>query len=310
MERVDAVVIGAGVAGLTAGMYLHNRGRKTLVLEKKPDRYFLGGRARSILRLENYPGFEGVTGDAFVDHLVAQIESFNVPIKVNHDVVDIEAATDEKKVKVQTYDRQKDYRARILFLCIGGGHSILGVPGEEMYYYRGVDDYVMAIHHGNLFIGRRVAVVGPDNRAVQTALHLSQFARKVLYITHGPAIFDAYNRDQLEIAGIEYYEGSRVREIEGDGGIVRRIIIEKEGEILSKRVRAVIIATDPSAKPELPRKAGCALDANGRIIVSKTGETNISGIYSAGDCVHGSGFSVASAVDLVVAAVKDSDKYF
>jgi thioredoxin reductase (NADPH) len=304
MEKIDAAIIGAGPAGLSAGMYLHLRGRKTIIFESN----LPGGNAENIPLLQNYPGLESMTGNAFVERLVNQVKQFNVSILERHEVVDITVKDQEKIVKVQAPQGIKEYSCKVVFLCIGGDYQHLGVPGESDYQYKGIS--YCAVCDGSIFTGKKVAVIGNGNQAAQSALYMSQIARKTLYITHGPVKFDKFYRDQLEQEGVDFFVGYTVKEFKGDETGLKRVVIEKDGEEISKKIKAAFVVAGSSSLPALPQKIGCELDDEGRIIVSSAGETNIPGIYAAGDCIHGSDFYLASAIGLAVRSVSDSDKYF
>ncbi|MFX0091312.1 MAG: NAD(P)/FAD-dependent oxidoreductase [Candidatus Hodarchaeota archaeon] len=304
MEKIEAAVIGAGVAGLTAGMYLHLRGRKTIIFEAS----LPGGDAENIPLLENYPGVESMTGSAFAEKLVNQVKQFNVPLLERHEVIEVTANDQEKIIKVQSDEGIKEYSCKIVFFCVGGDYKHLGLPGEADYQYKGIS--YCAVCDGSLYTGKRVAVIGNGNQAAQSAIYMSQFARKTLYVTHGPAQFDEYYRSQLEEKGVDFFEGYTVKEFQGDGSVVQRFIAEKDGDEISKKVKGIFVAVGRASLPDLPQKAGCALDDEGRIIISANGETSVPGIYAAGDCTSKSDFHVASAVGQAVKSVSDTEKYF
>jgi thioredoxin reductase (NADPH) len=155
MPDYDVIIVGAGPAGLTAGIYSLRRGLKTLVLEGK----LPGGRIVEAHLVENYPGFpDGVSGYALATRMVAQLEQVGGTI-TNEEVVSLSLEGEVKTVST----RRRHYTAKGVILAMGVQRRRLRIPGEKELLGKGVS--YCATCDGPLFRGRRVVVVGSGDEA-------------------------------------------------------------------------------------------------------------------------------------------------
>ncbi|MDD3193191.1 MAG: thioredoxin-disulfide reductase [Oscillospiraceae bacterium] len=180
MEQIyDLIVLGAGPAGLAAGLYGARAGLSTLILEKGAP----GGQAAQTDRVENYPGamLEDETGDTLTARMLAQAEAFGAQ-KGTDEIRSLELAGEDKSLTGAT----GTYRARTVILATGASPRKLGCPGEETFTGQGLS--YCATCDGAFFRGLEVFVVGGGDSAVEEALFLTRFARKVTII---------HRRDQL-----------------------------------------------------------------------------------------------------------------
>ena len=180
MEQIyDLIILGAGPAGLAAGLYGARAGLSTLILERGAE----GGQAAQTDRVENYPGamLEDETGYTLTARMMEQAQSFGAQRKTD----EIRSLELEGEVKTLT-GASGEYQARTVILATGASPRKLGCPGEETFAGQGVS--YCATCDGAFFRGLEVYVVGGGDSAVEEALFLTRFARKVTII---------HRRDQL-----------------------------------------------------------------------------------------------------------------
>jgi thioredoxin reductase (NADPH) len=179
MAQYDVLIIGGGPAGLTAGLYCGRARLKTLVLEKG----VLGGELVNTARIEDYPGFEAISGPELAERLEQQARTFGVEIKTD-EVVEVASEGDWKRVVAE----EGSYTAGAVIVAAGGKPKKLDVPGEAELAGRGVS--YCAICDGPFFRDQVIAVVGGGNTAVEEADYLTRFGQKV-YIIHRRGDFRA-----------------------------------------------------------------------------------------------------------------------
>jgi thioredoxin reductase (NADPH) len=171
-ERYDCVIIGAGPAGLAAGLYAARDRFKTLLLEK----FVPGGQINNTDRIENYPGFERISGYDLIEKMQNQVVAFGGEIKTGAEVTalkklaggDIEISCDKDK-----------YLTRSVILTPGSDYRKLGVPGEDKFRNAGAGVSYCGTCDAPFFKGKNVVAIGGGNTALEETLHLCKFAAKV-----------------------------------------------------------------------------------------------------------------------------------
>jgi thioredoxin reductase (NADPH) len=172
MKRYDVLIIGAGPAGLTAALYCGRARLKTLIVEKG----IPGGELVNTARIEDYPGFEEISGAELAERLERQARKFGVEIAMD-EVIEVASEGDWKRVVAET----ASYTAGAVIVGAGGKPKKLDVPGEAELAGRGVS--YCAICDGPFFQDQVIAVVGGGNTAIEEADYLTRFGKKV-YIIH------------------------------------------------------------------------------------------------------------------------------
>lgn len=270
----DLIIIGAGPAGLTSAIYATRAGLKTLVFEKQ----FSGGQMAVSPDIENYPGFERISGFELSSAMDKHARSLGAEIK-NEEI--IETSLDEGNRFVRT--EQGVYKAKSIILAMGARRRMLGVDGEERLSGRGVS--YCATCDGGFFRERDVCIVGGGNTALEDALYLANICRTV-YIIHrrdefrGFAGFvDAIKRNDkiklvldsvaTKIDGAESVESVEVKNV-------------KTGEVSSIPASACFIAVGMLPNTELVRNE-IKVDENGYIPADEGTGTEIPGVFAAGD---------------------------
>lgn len=284
-EQADVVIIGAGPAGLTAAIYAGWLGLKTVVLEAG----IVGGRAYYAPNLENYPGFpQGVRGSELIEKMKQQAERFKAQIHEDEEVINIEAQNTPKQV----VSREQTYLAKALIIATGTQHRKLRVAGETEYLGRGVS--YCAICDGPFFRGKAVAVVGGGEEAAADALTLADLASKVTVVNGNGLEVEGAMLERLKAKpNIEFVSGT-VTEIVGDQ-VVNAIKIQSQQQTQQLEVSGVFIALGGVPLTAIVQKVGIATDPRGCLIVDRNQQTNINGVYAAGDCTCG-GMQVSTAV--------------
>ncbi|MGB9807602.1 MAG: thioredoxin-disulfide reductase [Thermosulfidibacteraceae bacterium] len=271
----ELIIIGAGPAGLTAGIYAARSRIDAMILE----RFAPGGQIALSDWVENYPGFEdGISGLELVEKMRRQVERLGVPI-VNGEVKAIEEHRDKKVVYVDS----NWFEAKAVIIATGTAPKKLGVPGEDKLIGKGVS--YCATCDAPFYKNMVAAVIGGGDTAVQEALFLSKFASKI-YLIHrrdrlraAPILTEKlFNNEKIEVIW-----NSIVTEIRGENSVesivVRNLKTQEESVV---RVDGVFIFI--GVKPNTVFVSDILdLDANGFIITNENMETNVPGIFAAGD---------------------------
>jgi len=297
----DLVVIGAGPAGLTAGIYASRMGMKTLILE----RALPGGRAVEAPIVENFPGFpEALGGAELVERMTEQAEKFGAEIRYPEEVLNLVL---DGRPKI-TATRHNRYESIGIVISTGTQRKKLSVPGETMLLGRGVS--YCTICDGPLFKGKVTAVVGSGNEAFEDAIYLSDFAEKVVIIT-GKQEVEAAEKlvDRSVRAGNIETLKAAVKSIAGDTYVKSvRISDLQSKEERDIPVDAVFVSVGGVPMTNLIEKTGVAVDDRGCIQVDRRQATNIGGVFAAGDCTCG-GMQMVTAVGEGAMAAMQAHRY-
>lgn len=174
-ELYDCIIIGAGPSGLAAALYTARDRLKTLVLEK----FMPGGQINNTDRIENYPGFEKISGPDLIANMQKQVESFGAEIKGGAEVTSLKKLPDGN---IEVYCDKDKYTAKVIILSPGSDYRKLGVPGEEEFRNAGAGVSYCGTCDAPFFKGKQVVSVGGGNSALEETLHLTKFADKVTLI--------------------------------------------------------------------------------------------------------------------------------
>ncbi len=279
MQEYDIIAIGGGPAGLTVGLYGGRYGLKTLILEKQ----LVGGAMAISPLIENFPGMEPIKGTDLTARYKQQSTFFGAEIK---ELISITALDPDEKII--TLNTGEQYKTKTIVFTTGSSHRKLGIPGEEKYSGRGIS--WCATCDGSFFRNRKVVVVGGGNSAAIEALHLAKLTPE-LHMIHRRDKLRAEHAyiKQIEKAGIQFYWNSIIKEILGDGKKVTGLKLAnvKTDEVTEVPVSGVFISIGYDPNNKLATEIGIELDENGYIIVDKKMQTNIEGIYAAGDITGG-----------------------
>lgn len=274
----DIIIIGGGIAGLTAGMYAKRGGMDTLLFEKM----FVGGQAATTYSIENYPGFvDPISGPDFAMKLENHARKFG--LEILYDEVK-EIVVDDKIKKVITED--KEYETKTIILAMGASPKMLGLDKEEKFRGRGVS--YCATCDGAFYKDKVTAVVGGGDTATEDALFLAQYASKV-YLIH--------RRDQLRASKIlqdrvlahpkiEILWDTVVESIIGEEQ-VEGISIKnlKTGTVSQLELDGFFVAIGIKPNNELALGKVNMTD-DGFVITDENMATNVPGVFAVGDLRH------------------------
>lgn len=288
MPDWDAIIIGGGPAGLTAGLYLCRGNRRTLLLEKGS----VGGYIMNVETIENYPGFpDGVIGSELAMEMKKQAVKYGLKIE-RAEVLTVQASRERKIV---TGTDGNNYTTSAVILAGGSTHKKLGVPGEEKFLGNGV--IYCGFCDGGQFVDRALAVCGGGDAGITEALYMTNIASKVIVIEAMPALTaTAILQDRArENPKIEIRCGVKVTAIAGDEQVTGIEIVTENGEKGTIPVDGVLvhIGLDPNTGY---LQGVVPLDEQQQVKVNQWMETEVPGVFAAGDIRSGSPRQVSAAV--------------
>ena len=279
MESLDLIVIGAGAAGLAAGIYGARSGLKTLILEEK----MAGGTTAEAPLVENYLGFQRIIGMELVQKMVAHCRSIGVAIHEFEKVLSLDLKGEKKIIKTN----RAVYEAKAVISSSGSYYREIEVPGEKEFRGKGVS--YCGICDGPLFKDKRVLVVGGGNSAVMTTLYMAELASEVK-IAHRRDVFRA---EEALVNGlkakqnVEILWNTEVKEIKGEKLVSKAILFNNKtrqtGEL---PVDGVFIQVGEAPNSQVAKEAGVEIDEDGYIKIDMLQRTNIDGVYAAGDVTN------------------------
>ena len=273
----DLIIIGAGIAGMTASIYASRYGFKHLILDSDP-----GGQGNLAHLVENYPGVSSIKGRELMGNIIKQVESYGVKIR-QEKVVELRKEL-LKGFKVKT--AKGEYKTKSLILAMGASYRQLSIAGEEKFLGKGVSYCTTC--DAPFFKGKTVAVVGGGDSAVSGAIHLASFAKKV-YLIHRRDEFRAEKAwvDKLKKKkNIEIILSSVVREVFGKEKVEGiKITTSHKPRATSKKlaIDGLFIEIGQVPSSVLAKELGVKLDEGGYVLVGADMATNVLGVFAAGD---------------------------
>ena len=297
----DVIIIGAGPAGYTAGIYCSRARHDTILISG----LLPGGQLMNTTDVENYPGFdEGIMGPDLMQIMRKQTE--NMGTKIIDDVV-TNVDFSQNPFKVST--ASTNFEAKTVIVCTGATPRKIGIDGEQTFAGKGVS--YCATCDGAFFRDQELAVVGGGDSCMEEATFLTKFASKV-HIIHRRDEFRASKIMQeraLNNEKITVHWNSTVLDIKGDQKVQQVILKDtKTGEETSVDMAGVFVAIGHEPNTEL-FKDQLELDENGYIVLNKNTQTSVDGVFSAGD-VHDHRYRQAvTAAGYGCMAAIDVDKY-
>lgn len=302
MPEWDAVIVGGGPAGLTAGIYLSRGNWRTLLLEKEN----YGGYIMNVEMIENYPGFsEGIIGSQLGMEMMQQARKYGVQMK-RASVNSVEVSSGNKWVTCSNGDT---YTASTLIFAGGSVPKKLGVPGEEEFRDRGVIG--CAFCDGEKFAGKTVAVCGGGDSGITEALYLAKIAEKVIVIEAMPKLnATAILRERAaQNSKLEIHTGMKVQAITG-GNMVEGIDVfsEETGQKETIKVDGILVHVGLDPNTDYLRGV-ILLDEGGQIPVNQWMESEVPGVFAAGDIRSNSPRQVSAAVGDGAAAGMAAQRY-
>ena len=299
MENWDLIIIGAGVAGLAAGIYGSRSGLKTLIIEEKT----AGGTTADAPIVENYPGFPSVSGAELADKMVLHCKKTGVIFRELEAVTGLDLKGEKKIVKTT----RTEYEAVAVIIASGAHYREIGVKGEKEFRGRGVS--YCGVCDGSFFKGKRVLVVGGGNSACITTLYLSGLAAQV-FVVHRKDAFRAENalvKDLESKVNVEVLWNMEVKEIVGDKVVTKAELSNvKTGETMELPVDGVFVQIGESPNSQVAKESGVEVEEDGSIKIDINQRTNIPGVYAAGDVTNHPVRQIGTAVGQGITAALEA----
>lgn len=275
----ELIIIGGGPAGMTAAVYAARKRMKALMVMKE-----FGGQPMWTMDIENYMGYQFVTGPELMDKFDEQVKKF--PIEIKYEEVTGLTANADGTFTV-TSDGRNEYQAQSVIIASGKRPRRLEVPGEAEFTGRGVS--YCATCDGPLFTGKKVAVIGGGNSAVQAAIEVSGIAEKVYLIT-----LSGYKADPIVLEKLRKLEkpvvemmGYTTKAVKGDQFVEKLDIVKKgESNEIELDVQGVFVEIGL-----IPNSEYCEglIDFNKyrEVVTDCRARTGIPGLFAAGDVTNG-----------------------
>ncbi|PKP41942.1 MAG: pyridine nucleotide-disulfide oxidoreductase [Bacteroidetes bacterium HGW-Bacteroidetes-10] len=299
-NHYDAIVIGAGPAGLTAGIYLSRARVKTLILNEG----VVGGQMVLTHEIANYPGVESISGYQLANIMKKQALSFGCEIKSNIKIGDMDMNGNIKKVVLSDGTQ---FTSDAIIITTGGRSRTIGVPGEEKLKGHGIS--YCATCDGDFFTDKEIIVVGGGNSALEEAVSLTKYASKVT-IVHQFNHFQAFEHAILEAKNnpkIDFIMESTIAGFNGDERLESVDIKNlKTGEVYNRKIDGTFVFIGYVPNTEF-LKGKLDLNQWGEIVVKADMSTSIDGVFAAGDSITKRFRQVTTAVgDGTIAALAAS----
>lgn len=276
--RYDAIVIGGGPAGLTAGIYLSRAKLRTLILNEGT----IGGQMILTHEIANYPGVESISGYQLANIMKKQAKTFGCDIQSGITITDLDLEAKEKRISL---DDGRVFTAYAVILTPGGRSRTLGVPGEDIFKGKGIS--YCATCDGDFFTDKEIVVVGGGNSALEEAVSLTKYASKVT-IVHQFDHFQAFEHaieEARKNPKINFIMESTVSAFHGNENLERVDIKNlKTGEKIPFKTDGTFIFIGYIPNTEF-LKGKVDLNEYGEIPVNTDMQTNLQGVYAAGDSI-------------------------
>jgi thioredoxin reductase (NADPH) len=302
MENWDVIIIGAGSAGLSAGIYTVRSGLKTLILDEK----LPGGTISDASTVVNYPGFADISGGELAEKMTNHCKTVGAVIHELEPVTELELSGEKKIVKTSN----ASYEAKAIIFSTGSHYKEVGVKGEKEFRGRGVS--YCGVCDGPFFKGKKVLVVGGGNSACITTLYLSGLAAQVAVI-HRREAFRAEESLVTDIAAkgnVTTLWNTEIQEIKGDKQVKTVTVIDNITKQTSElAVDAVFVQVGEAPNSQIAKASGVETDEHGYIKIDIHQQTNLSGVFAAGDVTDHPIKQVGTAVGQGITAALEAYSY-
>ena len=300
-EIFDVIIVGAGAAGLTAGIYSSRAKLSTLILNEGA----VGGQMVLTEEIANYPGVETIKGYELANIMKNQAKSFGCKIKSNIKILKYNFGGEVKEIELED---GRSFKAKTVILTPGGRPRSLNIEGEEDFKGKGIS--YCATCDGDFFTGKEVVVVGGGNSALEEAVALTKYATKVT-IVHQFDKFQAFEhaiQEATKNPKIEFVMESELRGFYGNGQL-KKVSVEhlpsgKKSEINTDGT-FIFIGYQPNTES---LEDIVQLNDRKEIVVDREMKTSVKGVFAAGDCINKRYRQVTTAVaEGTIAALSASE---
>lgn len=300
-KKLDLIIIGAGPAGLTAGIYAGRLKLKTLILEDE----LVGGQIKEAYIVENYPGFSKISGSDLIDKFQEQALEAGVTIDEFDNIISVKLTDEEKIVETNSFI----YKPKAVIIASGSKRRELPIPEEKKFHSKGI--HYCELCDGSLYDGKHVAVVGGGYSAVGAANFLKRFASKITLIHRSDYLHaDKISQEELlqdeKVVDMPNYKiTSALGDAEITGVKLENVKTNKASEL---KLDGVFVYIGLVPRTDL-YKNYLNIDEFGNIVADETCETNVKGVYAAGDVRTKKFRQLTTAVSDGTVAALAAEKY-
>ena len=295
----DIIIVGAGPAGLTAAVYARRAGKSVLVLEKDT----FGGQVTFSPKLENYPGFQEISGNELAQRMLEQAMALGAEI-------DMDTVTEVMDGDVKTVVGEAGrYEARSVIIAAGARHRRLNLPGEEDFIGNGIS--FCAVCDGAFYKDQHVAVIGGGNTALQEIALLADICKKVTVVQNLAFLTGEEKMVQLLLSknNIDYFYNTVVTGYEGETSLLAIRLLNTETQETSRlEIDGIFLAIGTAPENDAYQKVA-KLNEYGYIVSDESCQTGTPGIFVAGDCRTKAYRQVATAISDGAAAALNACRF-
>jgi thioredoxin reductase (NADPH) len=275
VKSIDVLIIGAGPAGLTAAIFTSKFKLSTLVLEDE----IVGGQIKDAYTIENWPGFINISGNDFVGKVVEQALYYGAAIDEFDRIVSLTLTDTKKTIETES----AVYKAKAVIIAAGSKRRELPIPEEKKFHGKGI--HYCELCDGHIYDKKEIAVVGGGNSALLAVKFMTKYANKITIIQQF-GYFQAEKKVQDEVLSnpkVKVLWDSEVRHAEGDNNL-EALIIEniKTKEMSNLHVDGVFVFIGLVPRTDM-YKEYISIDKYGYIVAGENTQTNVKGVYAAGD---------------------------
>lgn len=300
IKNLDLMIIGGGPAGLSAAIYASRAKLNLLLLENA----LVGGQVRQTFTVENYPGFKQIEGNELADRMQEQAIGLGATIEEFDSIISVKLSDEEKIIETESYI----YKPLAVIIATGSTPRKLPIPEEENFAGKGI--HYCAVCDGAIYEGKNIAVIGGGNSALEEALFLSKFGKVTMIRRHDYFNGEKYVLDKvLNNENIEILWNEDIKHAKGKEKL-ESVIIEntKTKEMKEIPMDGVFVSIGYEPKVEL-FKNDIKLSERGNIITDENMQTNIKGVYAAGDVREKFFRQITTAVSDGTIAALMAEKY-
>jgi len=302
----QVVILGGGVGGLTAGLYLARSGAQPLILDGSES---VPGALIQSPSIQNWPGEPDISGMELLDKIRKQALSQGARLK-QEEVVEVDFIHRPFKIKTRSSDGQFHHiHAQACIIAVGATPRFLHIPGENSFWTRGVHN--CATCDGTLFKDKTVAIVGGGDGAIVEAEHLSKIAKQVYILVrsnHFRGIDTVRRESLLARSNVAVFYHTTVEEILGNEVGITSLVIQQENEKKTLQVDGVFLAIGSEPNTHL-FKDQIQLDKEGYIQLFNGQQTSQNGVFAVGDVVDKRYRQAISAAGCAAVAAMETERY-
>ena len=274
MKEVDVVIIGSGIAGISAAIYLKRSSLSFVLLDKSMP----GGKLNIIHRIDNYPGYPSISGLELSKSLLEQCKQLG--IEFSYGEVNKVEKVDSNFLTRTDID---SYLSKVVIVASGLSEAKLNIPGEKQCFGKGVS--YCATCDGPFFKNKDVAIYGYKDFAFEDAIYLSSLVNRLYFILpKSPLATETHLNEVKKAKNITIFDGYSLKEIKGDNK-VNSIVINKYNENKELEVSAIFPLFEQISSSSFLSPLSIKM-SNGFIDADKDGKTNVDGVYAVGDIVN------------------------